>query len=360
MLKFRSDLESVTPYSPGKPIEEVARELGLSEIAKLASNESPLPPFPEVQQVLAAGIEGSNRYPDNSCYHLTQVLADHLGISPERLLVGAGSTDLLRCTGEALGGTGTSAVYATPSFVMYAIITRLAGAEAVEVPLDSHMRHDLDGMAKAIRADTTVVYVCNPNNPTGTYVASAALRSFIDEVPETVLVVVDEAYHHYATAADYATMLPEALGRHNVVVAHTFSKVYGLAGLRVGFLVGDPDALGYIRRAQMPFSVNSLAQAAAVECLRHPDRVEQRVKQNAKARQFLGEELQRRNIPFVESQTNFLLVDLGESARYSEDLMKRGVIVRPMGEYLRVTIGTEVENHKLLAGLDALLPGAAP
>ncbi len=357
MPTFRQDLAAIVPYRPGKPIEEVAREFGLDRIAKLASNESPIPPFPEVQEAIAAAIPRVHRYPDNNRYELREALAAHLGVPGDHLWFGGGSNELMLMAAIAVGGPGTSAVYAWPSFGLYRIGTQVAMAEGIEVPLDAAHRHDLDGMLAAIRPDTTVAYVCNPNNPTGTHVAAEAVWEFVAAVPERVLVVVDEAYSEYAQAADYGTALPLALQRPNVVVAHTFSKVYGLAGLRCGYMVGPPEVLSEFRRVQLPFTTNTLAQVAAVEALRHQDRVAERVQRNAEGLKLFADELVARTIPHADSQTNFVYLHPGgdDAQSFKRALLPHGVIVRPFeGGWVRVSVGTDEETRKFFAALDAV------
>ena len=351
---FRSDLESIVPYRPGKPIEETARELNLSQIVKLASNESPVPPFPEVRAAIAAAAEGVHRYPDNEKFLLRTAVSDFIGAPSDKLWFGSGSSELMLMTAIAVGGPGSSAVYAWPSFGLYRIASRVAMAEGIEVPLDEDHSHDLERMRSAIRDDTTVVYVCNPNNPTGTHVAAQDLVDFIDSIPDRILVVVDEAYYEYAQAADYYTARSLALERPNVVVAHTFSKVYGLAGLRVGYMIGDDAIFRQTRRVQLPFTVNSIAQVAAIEALRHQDRVADRVQRNAEGLKLFYEELSERGIDFAHSQANFVYMKAGaDSAALKDALLPLGVIIRPMdGAWSRVSIGTEAENARFFEALD--------
>lgn len=352
MPTYRADLESIPTYSPGKPIDEVSRELGIDDIAKLASNESPTPPFPEVQAVIAAAAVGVNRYPENSGFHLVNALAERLAVEPGNIWLGAGSTELLMCAALAAGGPDTSAVFADPSFVMYPIATVVSGAKPVPVALDGTWRLDLDAMAAAITGDTTIVYVCNPNNPTATYRSAEDVASLIASVPDEVLVIVDEAYHEYVTAPDYASALPFAVERDNVIVARTFSKVYGLAGLRVGYAVGTPGTLGALRRTQIPFSVSVVASAAAIEALRHDDLTAERVKENATGRELIEEGLAAMGLDVPASQTNFVMAPVRNAEAIAEATMQRGVIVRPMGSLLRMSVGTSEENHRLLAVLD--------
>ena len=343
-------------YRPGKPIDEVSRELGIEEIVKLASNEWPVAPFTEVQDALAAATRDLNRYPENSVYHLVNGLADHLEVPGENLWIGAGSTELIMCTAIAVGGQGTSVVFADPSFVMYPIAAALAGSEPIAVPSTERLGHDLDAMLAAIRTDTSLVFVCNPNNPTGTWLAAGEVIRFIDAVPDHALVVVDEAYFEFVTSEDYDTAVAQALARDNVVVARTFSKVFGLAGLRVGYMVGQTETLAQLRRAQVPFSVNSMAQVGAVASLEYPDRLVERVQGNATARTELEVGLADLGLDYIPSQTNFVLIrPEQDAAQLGEKLLLAGVIVRPMGPFLRVTVGTQRENRLLLEALATVL-----
>jgi histidinol-phosphate aminotransferase len=352
MPRFRADLDLITPYTPGRSIDEFAAELGISEVAKLASNECPFPPWPEVVEAIAAAGGSVNRYPDNDHRELRAATASHLQIRGDHLWFGSGSSDLLRSIGIAMGGPGTSTVYATPSFVLYRIITRIAGSEPVEVPLTAGWVHDPQRLVDAVRDDTTLLYVCNPNNPTGTHLAEDSVRWIVDQVPERVLVVVDEAYWHYADAPDFASAVSLALERDNVVVAHTFSKVYGLAGLRVGYAVGNPNTLAELRKPQTPFPVTAVGQAAATEALRHQDRVAERSIHNARERSRLAAILDSLGIERADSQTNFLF---HRSPGPAGDYLQYGVIVRPgVDGWVRTTIGLEDENDRFADALRAV------
>jgi len=357
---FRPDLASIPRYVPGKPIDEVARELGIESVDKLASNECPEPPFPEVIPLIEGIATSLNRYPDSAGYELTEAIAAHLGVGRDCVWIGAGSSENLRCIALAVGGPGTSAVYASPSFVMYTISTRIAHSEPIAVPLTSSFSHDLDAMAAAIRPDTTVVYVCNPNNPTGGIRSGADVRAFLDAVPERVTVVIDEAYAEYVTDRSYISMIHDAVEASNVIVTRTFSKIYGLAGLRVGYAVGHSDLVAKLRTPQAPFSVNSVAQAAATEVLKHQDRVGLRRDRNAAGRGVLADGLRDRGVDVADSQANFVYFEpQAPPGEVSEQLMQRGVIVRPLGAGLRVSVGTEDENERFLAAWDELGPAIA-
>jgi histidinol-phosphate aminotransferase len=356
MPTFRPDLMSIPHYVPGLPIDEVARDLGIESIDKLASNECPEAPFPEVVDAIALAANAVNRYPDSSTHDLSRAIASHQGVQPDEVWVGAGSSEILRCAALSVGGPGTSAVFAHPSFVMYRIATIVAWSEPIVVPLTTSYAHDLPAMSQAIRDDTTMVYVCNPNNPTGNHIAGADLLSFIDAVPDRVLLVIDEAYAEYASAEDYQTFINEAPNRPNLLVTRTFSKVYGLAGLRVGYGVGVPESLAKLSHTQAPFTVTSTGQAAAIEALKNPDRVSQRSERNASGRRILSDGLVALGYDPAESQANFVYFEPPEDAAHlGDDLLHRGQIVRVLGDGIRVTVGTSEENERFLTVLESVV-----
>jgi histidinol-phosphate aminotransferase len=349
---YRPDLESIPRYIPGKPIEEVARELGIDSIAKLASNESPTEPFPEVIEAIATAGATVNRYPDSGQYELTNAIAQHHGVDPSSVWVGAGSSEILRCTALSVGGPGTSAVFASPSFVMYQIATLVAHAEPIVVPLDDRMDHDLDAMLRAVRDDTSIVYVCNPNNPTGGIRSGVDIRAFIDAVHDGVTVIIDEAYAEYVTDPGYESMVSLAPTLRNVLVARTFSKIYGLAGLRVGFGIGHPDLIDKLRTTQPPFAVTTPGQAAALEALKHQDQVTERSRLNADGRAFLLNGLGDLGYRVAYSEANFVYFKPdGDASGLFDALLHEGVVVRVLGEGVRVTVGTETENKRFLEAL---------
>jgi histidinol-phosphate aminotransferase len=337
MPTFRQDLMSIPHYVPGRPIDEVARDLGIESIDKLASNECPEAPFPEVVDAVALAANTVNRYPDSSTYDLSRAIASHQGVAPDEVWVGAGASEVLR-------------------FVMYRIATMVAWSEPIVVPLTTSHAHDLPAMARAIRDDTAMVYVCNPNNPTGNHIAGVDLRSFLDAVPERVLVVIDEAYAEYASAEDYQTFINEAPNRPNLLVTRTFSKVYGLAGLRVGYGVGTPELLAKLSHTQAPFTVTSTGQAAAIEAIKHPDRVAQRSERNESGRRLLSDGLVALGYDPAESQANFVYFEpLGDAGQLGDALLHQGQIVRVLGNGIRVTVGTQEENRRFLTVLESLV-----
>ena len=355
MPTYRPDLLSIPHYVPGRPIEDVAREYGLESIDKLASNECPEAPFPEVVEAVALGAAGVNRYPDSATYDLSRAIAAHQGVQPEEVWVGAGSSEVLGCAALSVGGSGTSAVFAHPSFVMYRIATMVSWSEPIAVPLTGLHAHDLPAMADAIRDDTTIVYLCNPNNPTGNHIAGRSVMNFLDTVPERVLVVLDEAYAEYATADDYQTFINEAPNRPNLLVARTFSKIYGLAGLRVGYGVGSSELLARLRHTQAPFTVTSTGQMGAIEALKYPGRVADRSERNEIGRDLLSRGLVAMGFDPSESEANFVYFEPPDGASELGDaLLRTGQIVRVLGEGIRVTVGTEHENNRFLSVLESI------
>lgn len=356
MPTYRPDLGTIPHYTPGKPIGEVARELGLDSIDKLASNECPTEPFPEVVASIAYAGATVNRYPDSAQYELTNAIAKHHGVDPSSVWVGAGSSEVLRCTALSVGGPGTNAVFAEPSFVMYRIATLVAHAEPIAVPLDDDFNHDLDAMLAAINPATTLVYVCNPNNPTGGIRSGADVRAFVDAVDASVTVIVDEAYAEYVVDPAYESMLSVAPTLPNVLVARTFSKVHGLAGLRVGYGVGHPDLIAELRITQPPFAVTAPAQEAALVSLSLEERVADRVVANDEGRRLLAEGLSRRGYRVAPSQANFVYFEPeGRASDLYGALLEQGVIVRVLGAGVRVTVGTPAENDRFLTALDKVV-----
>ncbi len=358
--KFRPEIQALNPYQVGRPIDEVARDIGLgsASIVKLTANESPDGPFPGVAEAVAAAVSGVNRYPDNDLWELSHALAGEIGVSREAVLFGAGSVGLIAEIMSAAAGPGTNVVYGWPSFVMYRFAATWSGAAHVEVPLDDAHELDLDALASAIDDATRVVIVCNPNNPTGTIKSGDEIEDFVAAVPEDVLVVVDEAYHEFVRDERYRSAVPVAAARPNVVVLRTFSKIYSLAGLRIGYAVGQPPTLAEIRKAQEPLTVTTVSQAAAHASLGQPEELERRVMANEAARHHLQGALIEREVEFVESHTNFIYFKMpgGDSAGLSDAFTARGVILRPMGGgWLRVTVGSEADNRQFVASLDAIL-----
>ncbi len=350
----------IAPYEPGKPIEELERELGIHDAIKLASNENPLPPSNRVQKAVIAALQAGNRYPDGSGYYLRQALAKKHGFMPEQIVLGNGSNELIELLVRAFLRPGDEAVMPHPSFVVYPMIVQAAGGVRVMVMLRDH-RLDLEAMARAITPMTKLVFVANPNNPTATIVTAAEVETFMSRVPERTIVVFDEAYIEFAMGPDFPETLQYVKQGRKVAVLRTFSKASSLAGLRVGYGVADADAIALMNRIRQPFNVNSLAQAAALAALEDDGHILECVRMIEAGRHFLYEEFDNLGIQYVPSRANFILVDAGRSAaEIYQKLLHHGVIVRPMTPFgmetaLRITVGTPEENRKLVKALQAVL-----
>jgi histidinol-phosphate aminotransferase len=354
-------VQELPPYRPGRNPADLAREIGVDRAIKLASNEVAFPPLPAVVEALAAAAADTNRYPDNGAVVLTRALADRYGVDPGQVATGCGAVTILQELAQAFNDPGTSIAFAWRSFEMYPLLARVAGARAIQVPLAPGRpggpadTHDLEAMAAAIDDSTRLAFVCNPNNPTGTAVRRAELEKFLDAVPEQTLVVLDEAYREFVTDPDVPDGLELMRGRPNVAVLRTFSKAWGLAGIRVGYLIAeDPAIAESIGKTHVPFSVSMLAQAAAVAALASEDEVGARCAAVVAERERLGTALRERGFDVADSQANFLWLPVGEqTASLAGALESRAVITRPFaGEGVRVTVGSPEENDIFLAALD--------
>jgi histidinol-phosphate aminotransferase len=342
-------------YEPGKPIEYVARELGLDPagIIKLASNENPFGPSPRAMAAAKRALEHGELYPDGGCFELRNRLAEARGLAPDQLVVGNGSNEIIELLGHALLRPGDEVVMGEPAFVVYKLVTLLFGAKAVEVPLVNH-RHDLGKIAAAITPRTKIVFVCSPNNPTGTANTEAELLAFARALPEHVVAVFDEAYAEYVEhAPDLRPLVRE--GR-NVVCLRTFSKIFGLAALRIGYGYAAAEIAALLNRVRQPFNVNAIAQAAALAALDDREFTEKCARENRLGLAQLEQGFRRLGLECVPSVANFILVRVGDGMRVFDGLQRRGVIVRPvksygMPEWVRVTVGTAAQNERLLAGL---------
>ncbi len=363
---FKPAVNDLVPYEPGKPVEEVQRELGLERVVKLASNEGPFGPFPEAIEAIERVTAELNRYPDGGAYRLRAALAERLGLRFEEIAVGAGSDGLVDCLGLALLDPGDEIVCGWPSFPSYVIDARKLGAVPRTVPLKDG-RYDLDALLDAVGPRTKIVYVCLPNNPTGTMNTRAELDAYFDRVPDHVLTVLDQAYFEYIDDPDYPDGVDAYLKQgRRVVVLRTFSKIYGLAGLRIGYaLAPDPvvTAIGKVRRA---FDITTLAQEAALASLDSPAELERRLKANDGGRPQLEAILRDHGLdPVGPAVANFLFAEVGEDSRpFFERLLREGVIVRPTHGFgapgaIRVTVGTEDEHRFLADALARVGPVAA-
>lgn len=346
-------------YEPGKPIEYVARELGLdpASIVKLASNENPHGPSPKAVAAAKRAIEQGELYPDGGCFALRQKLAAVHGLGADQFVIGNGSNEILELLGHVFVGAGDEVVMGAPAFVVYKIVTLLFGAKPVEVPL-VNFRHDLGAIARAITPRTKLVFVATPNNPTGTANTADELLAFVRGLPEHVVCVVDEAYAEYVESPpDLRPLVRE--GR-KVIGLRTFSKIHGLASLRIGFGYGSPEMIVLLNRVRQPFNVNAIAQAAALAALDDREFTEKCARDNRAGLLQLEQGLRALGLEVVPSVANFMLAKVGDGARVFDALQRRGMIVRPLQpyklpEWIRITVGTQPQNERLLAELKAVL-----
>jgi len=348
------------PYQPGKPIEEAQRELGIERFVKLASNENPRGPSPAVLAAVAEASGDIHRYPDANGYYLKQALAARYGVAAASITLGSGSNDILELLASAYLDSDCSAVYSQYGFLVYALATARSGARSIEVAA-SDFGHDAEAMAAAVSADTRLIYIANPNNPTGTYISRQALLALLDSVPASTLVVLDEAYFEYINAADYPDGL-QLLDRYsNLVVVRTFSKAYGLSGLRIGYAISHPQIADMLNRVRPPFNVTSLSLVAAQAALEDRDYLARSVEENRSGMQQLTAGLSALGIEWIPSLANFISFRSPQpAALLNEALLRRGVIVRPLAnyrldDYLRVSIGTAEENGEFLVALEQSL-----
>src|SRR5687767_6374464 len=354
-----SYVRSIAPYQPGKPTSELAREMGLDEagIVKLASNENPLGIGPRTRAAIEAALADIARYPDGNGYELKAALSRRYNIDASCIVLGNGSNDVLELVASAFLGPGRAAVLSQHAFAVYPLATQARGARAIVVQAKNY-GHDLEAMARAVDDETYVVWIANPNNPTGTFARPDELEAFLRKVPERVMVVLDEAYNEYIHA-DLRGEPVKWLKRHpNLVVTRTFSKAYGLAGLRVGYALAHASVADVMNRVRQPFNVNSIALAAAVAALDDMEFVARSYAQNLSGMRQLEEGARALGLAFIPSYGNFLTIHVGKAAEVFKRLLRRGVIVRPLAgyglpEHLRVTIGTAAENEKFLAALAA-------
>jgi histidinol-phosphate aminotransferase len=347
---FKPAVQDLVPYEPGKPVEEVQRELGLERVVKLASNEGPFGPFPEAREALSRAVEELNRYPDGGSYRLRMALAELHDVRFEEVAPGAGSDGIVDYLSQLALDPGDEIVCGWPSFPSYVIDALKIGAVPRQVPLRDH-RYDLDAMLEAIGPRTKLVYVCHPNNPTGTMSTRAELDAYFDAVPDHVLTVLDQAYYEYIDDPEYVDGLEYLRAGRKVVVLRTFSKIYGLAGLRVGYAVGPAELVTSIAKVRRAFDVNSFAQAAALASLDAPDELARRRAVNAEGLVQLERIMREHGLEPPPSVANFLFAEVGEDSRpLFEQLLREGVIVRPAGGFgapgaIRVTVGTPEENE---------------
>ncbi|MCD8501129.1 MAG: histidinol-phosphate transaminase [Bacillaceae bacterium] len=359
-MKVKKQLVGLSPYKPGKPIEEVKKQYGLDKIIKLASNENPFGSSPTVKQAITDSLNKLAIYPDGYAASVREAVAKHLSVGMDQLIFGNGSDEVILILCRALLTTGTNTVCAVPSFSQYKHNAIIEGAEVREVPLKDGI-HDLDGMLKQIDENTRIVWVCNPNNPSGTYVGEKAFLNFLEKVPKDVLVVSDEAYYEYVVAEDYPQTLPLLKQYDNLMVLRTFSKAYGLASLRIGYGVGNPQFIQKIEPGREPFNTSTLAQVAAIAALNDQEFIKQCKTKNREGLQQYAGFCKQYNLDYYPSQGNFILIDMKTSGNtVFQYLLERGFIVRS-GEalgfptYVRITVGSHEENAAIIDQLSTFL-----
>jgi histidinol-phosphate aminotransferase len=352
-------IRTLIPYEPGKPIEEVEREYGIASSIKLASNENPLGPSPKALAAIRERLAQLNLYPDGDCFYLKRGLAQKLGVAPETLIFGNGSNEIIELAARTFLRPGDEAVMAEQAFVVYQLIVQAVGGQSKTVPLRDYT-HDLAAIADAVTPKTRLVFLANPNNPTGTIFRRGEWETFLDKVSNDTLLIVDEAYFEYVQDAEYPNSLNYHRDGRAILTLRTFSKLYGLAGLRIGYGVGSPEIVAMMHRVRQPFNVSAPAQWAALAALDDVEHVRQSLEVNRQGLEYLQNEFKRLGLDGVPSQGNFILVRVGKGQEVFNQLLAQGVIVRPMGgyrfpEHVRVTVGTMAENQKFVEALQKII-----
>ena len=354
-------LKDLPVYEPGRPIEEVARELGLQagDIIKLASNENPLGPAPKALAAMKAAVTQTHLYPDGNAYHLKRRLADKLGLQPANLILGNGSNEIIEFLGHALLDSRAEVVVSQYCFAVYPLVTLLFGAKLVTVPAKDY-GHDLEAMLAAITPNTRALFVANPNNPTGTLASRESLQQLVARVPAHVVLVLDEAYVEFLENPVDFLPLVDSGTRPNLILMRTFSKIHGLAGLRLGYGIGHPEFIAALEKVRQPFNTNAIAQAGALAALEDEDHVRRTRRNNAEGLRFLERELQALQLEIIPSHANFILARVGDGRGVFQALQQLGVIVRPMAgyqlpEWIRISVGTPAENSRCVDALGQVL-----
>ena len=362
-IQVPDNIASIVPYPPGKPLEELEREYGVSGSIKMASNENPWGPSPKAIQAIRGALDNLHRYPDGSCYRLVHALAEKLGFAPEEIVLGNGSNEIIEMLVKAYVQTGDEVISSHPSFLMYQKIVQVRGGVNIVIPL-TRMHHDLATILAAVTDRTRLIFLDNPNNPTGSPIKPTDLYAFLSEVPESVLVVLDEAYVDFMDSelqVDIFSLVRNTNGRCGVVSLRTFSKAYGLAGLRIGYGLMPSQVAGNLHKVRQPFNVNQLAQIGALAALEDEEFYQQTLRRTREGLLYLQDEVEKLGCKSYPSQTNFFLIDVqGDATALYEAMLYKGVIVRSMKPYgytdmVRITVGSEEENNRFLAALSLCL-----
>lgn len=351
----RKNVLDIKPYEPGKPIEELKRELRISNIIKMASNENPLGPSKRAIKAMKRAILSVNRYPDGNCYYLKEALSRDLNVSPDNLIIGNGSNEIIELALRAFVNKGEEVIMSEPSFLIFNIACKVSEGSPVVIPLKD-FKADLDSISRAITERTKLIFIDNPNNPTGRSVGEAEVERFLERLPENVIVVFDEAYNEFVEREDFPDTI-RYIGRKNIIISRTFSKAHGLSGLRIGYGIADKESVELMNRVRQPFNVNSVAQAAAIASLEDKEHIDASRLMVSEGKQFLYSRLDAMGLSYVKSDTNFILINIGRSGKeVFEKMLRLGVIVRDMdayklNNYIRVTIGTMAENRRFIKAL---------
>ena len=357
---FKKFIHSIIPYEPGKPIEEVERELGIRKAVKLASNENPLGPSKKAIRAMREALSKVHLYPDGGCFYLKEQLSDEFKLSKNHFVIGNGSNEIIELLARGFVSPGDRVIASDQSFLVYPLITQVCGGEFVSLPMNDG-RYDLEGIAKLVNDRTKIIFVSNPNNPTGTYVTDDEVEDFLGQIPKRIIVCFDEAYYDFVNAKDFPNSLAYIkAGRENIIILRTFSKSYGLAGLRIGYGIAHPDVVQYLDKVRQPFNVNQLAQVAACAALSDKLFLKKTQQLIWTEREYVCKELKKMGFQYLPSQANFILFNAGrDAAPIFQALLKKGIIVRGMKayglpNYLRVTIGKHSENKTFLKALSAV------
>ncbi|MCY0893782.1 MAG: histidinol-phosphate transaminase [Acidibacillus sp.] len=355
----RPNLHVIKPYVPGRPIADVQREFGLHDVVKLASNENPLGPSPKALDAISDLLLELNRYPDGAAQDVRTAIAQHVHLQPEQVFVGNGSDEIIKMIAETFLQPGDEVIVPFPSFAQYNFGAQVMEAKIIPVPLTKHFQYDFLAMQNQITDKTKLIYVCSPNNPTGTWVTHTQVKEFLESIPDGIIVVLDEAYLEYVDTPDPLRSLEFVTEGKTVLSLRTFSKMYGLAGLRLGYALGDAGLIKYLHQVREPFNVNAVAQVGATAALQDTEHVNQCKVANHEGRLQYYEGLTQLGLEYIETQGNFLLAKVGNGVHVFQELERHGVIVRAgfpgLDEYIRISIGTEEENRRCLQALEQAL-----
>lgn len=361
MVKQRKAIDSLSPYIPGKPIDEVKRELGLERVIKLASNENPLGNSPAATRAVEEWAKNMAIYPDGNGTSLKLALSEKLGVDPDQILLGAGTDQILEIIAQTYINPGDNAIMGDPSFPRYSSVVKVMDGQSIEVPLTEDYRMDLDGFLEKINNRTKIIWLCNPNNPTGTIISAQEQLDFIRKVPKDILVVLDEAYYEYARGGEYPESLELLDEFNNIIILRTFSKAYGMAGLRIGYAISNKDIIAYLNRVRGPFNTNAGAQLAAIAALEDQEFIEKSVQSNNQGKEYLYSAFEEMGLEYIPTHSNFLMVNVNvSSVEVFKALLRKGVIIRSgdiygMDDWIRVTIGTQEENEIFINALKEVI-----